>query len=127
MSAVGGSIESVILEGRSFPVASDAEAQVKLGGFENEQQSNGDGSTRLIKTRVPWAIDGVVVEIDNARGDHEYIQELSDRNSDFTVAITYASGDVYQGVGQIVGETQASTQSASAPISLMGPGKLTKQ
>ena len=33
MAAVGGSIESVELEGRGFPVASDAEAQRKLGGF----------------------------------------------------------------------------------------------
>lgn len=127
MTAVGGSIESVILEGRSFPVASDAEAQIKLGGFENEQQSNGDGSSRLVKTRVPWSIDGVAVEIDNGRGDHEYIQELSDRNDNFTVAITYASGDTYQGVGQIVGETQVSSQNATAPVSLMGPGQLTKQ
>lgn len=127
MPAVGGSIETVILEGRGFPVAADSEAQVKLGGFENEQQPNGDGSTRLIKTRVPWSIDGMSVEIDNSRGDHEYLQGLADRNDNFTIAITYASGDTYQGTGQIVGEVQASTQNASASIPLMGPGQLTKQ
>ena len=36
MAAVGGSIQEVILAGRTFAVAADAEAQRKLGGWENE-------------------------------------------------------------------------------------------
>ena len=127
MSATGGSIESVTLDGRNYPVAADAEAQRKLGGFENEVQSNGDGSARLIKTRVPLGIDGLVVEIDDDRGDQEFLQELSDRNDFFPIAITYASGNTYQATAQLVGETQASSQNATATISLMGPGILTKQ
>lgn len=127
MAAIGGSIESVTLDGREFPVASDAEAQRKLGGFENEVQANGDGSARLIKTRVPLSIDGLTVETDDSRGDHEFIQELSDRNDYFPIAITYASGITYQGTAQITGETQLSSQNATAAVSLMGPGKLTKQ
>jgi len=53
MAAVGGSLESITLNGREFPVAADVEAQRKLGGWENEVLANGDGSGRLIKTRVP--------------------------------------------------------------------------
>lgn len=127
MSAVGGSIESVTLDGRNFAVAADAEAQRKLGGFENEVQSNGNGTARLIKTRVPLSIDGLTVEVDDDRGDHEFLQELSNRNDFFPVAISYASGNTYQGTAQIVGETQASSQNATAAVSLMGPGILTKQ
>ncbi len=125
--AVGGSIESVTLDGRNFPVAADAEAQRKLGGFENEVQANGDSTARLIKTRVPLSIDGLTVEVDDARGDHEFLQGLSDRNDFWPMAITYASGVTYQGTCQIVGEFQASSQSATGAISLMGPGILTKQ
>ena len=127
MSATGGSIESVTLDGRNFPVAADAEALRKLGGFENEVQSNGDGTARLIKTRVPLAIDGLALEIDDDRGDQEFLQELSNRKEFFPVAITYASGNTYQATLQIVGETQASSQNATAAVSLMGPGILTKQ
>ena len=127
MAAVGGSIESVTLDGRIFAVAADAEAQRKLGGFENEVQANGDGTARLIKTRVPLSIDGLTVEIDDDRGDHEFLQELSNRNDFFPVALTYASGATYQGTAQLVGETQASSQNATAAVSLMGPGILTKQ
>jgi hypothetical protein len=127
MPATGGSIESVTLDGRNFPVAADAEAQRKLGGFENEVQANGNGTGRLIKTRVPLSIDGLTLEVDDARGDHEFLQELSNRNDFFPVAITYASGATYQGSAQITGELQASSQNATAAVSLMGPGVLTRQ
>jgi hypothetical protein len=127
MTAVGGSIESVSLSGRQFAVAADAEVNRKHGGWENEVQANGDGSARLIKTRVPLMLDGLVVEIDDNRGDVEYLQGLANRNDFFPIAITYASGITYQGTAQIVGEMQASSQSATATLSLSGPGTLTKQ
>ena len=127
MPAIGGSIESVTFDGRVFPVAADAEAQRKLGGFENEVQANGDGTARLIKTRVPLSIDGLTIEVDDGRGDHEFLQALSNRNDYFPVAITYASGVVYQGTAQLTGEMQSSSQNATAAVSLMGPGILTKQ
>lgn len=127
MPAIGGSIESVGLDGRNFPVPADIEVQRKLGGFENEVQANGDGTARLIKTRVPLSLDGLTVEIDDDRGDQEFLQELTNRTDYFALDITYASGIVYQATAQIVGEVQASSQNATAAISLMGPGLLTKQ
>ena len=127
MAALGGSIESVTLDGRNFAVSADAETQRKIGGFENEVQSNGDGTGRLIKTRVPLAIDGLTLEIDDERGDQEFLQELSNRPDFFPGAITYVSGATYQGTLQIVGETQASSQNATAAVSLKGPGILTPQ
>lgn len=125
--AVGGSIESISIDGRNFAVASDAEANRKLGGFENEVQSNGNGTARIIKTRVPWGLDGVVVEIDDDRGDQEFLQDIADGNENVPVAISFASGAVYQADGTITGEIQYSSQNANASISLMGPGRMSKQ
>lgn len=127
MGAIGGSIESVSLAGRNFAVAADADSQRKLGGFENELQANGDGTARLIKTRVPWGITDITVEIDDDRGDLEFIQDLSNGKNWATMSITFASGVTYQGTGQVVGETQVSSQNATASISLSGPGEATKQ
>ena len=127
MPAIGGSLESVTMDGREFPVAADAEAQRKIGGWENEILSNGDGTARLIKTRKPWGLDGLVVEIDDDRGDQEFLQDLADQNDFFAVGLTYASGAVWQGSGQIVDELQMSSQSSTATVSMMGGGKLTKQ
>ena len=127
MGATGGSIESVTINGREFPVAADAEAQRKLGGFENEVEANGDGSARMIKTRVPLSIEGLVVEIDDGRGDHEFLQEVANSPDFSAIAITYASGLTYQATAQITGDLQASSQKATASVNLMGPGILTKQ
>lgn len=127
MPAIGGSIESVNLDGRDFAVPADTEVQRKLGGFENEVQPNGNGTARLVKTRTAWSLDGLIIEIDDDRGDQEFLQELTNRNEYFTTAITYASGVTYQGTGQIVGENPASSQNATGALSLMGTGELTRQ
>lgn len=127
MAATGGSIESVSLRGRIFAVAADAEAQRKLGGFENEVQANGNGTARIIKTRVPLSIDGLTLTVDDSRGDHEFLQELSNALDYFPISITYASGITYGGSAIITGELSASSQNATAAVSLMGPGELTKQ
>lgn len=127
MGAIGGSIEGVGLNGRSFPVAADADTNRKIGGTENEVLANGDGSARLIKTRVPFGVTGLVVEADDARGDHEFLQELADQKGFFALTVTYASGAIWQGDGQIVGELQSSSQSATATFDLSGTGKLTQQ
>lgn len=127
MAAIGGPIESVTLAGRSFAVAADAESQRKLGGFENEIQPNGDGTARLVKSRVPWMVDGLTVECDDSRGDQEFLQALQNRNDYFPVTVTYSSGETYQGTGQITGEVQVSNQGATAALSLGGPGGMTRQ
>ena len=127
MSAVGGSLQSVALDGREFSIAADAESNRKLGGFENEVMATGDGTARLIKTRVPLSLDGLTLENDDDRGDQEFLQELADRNDFFPITITYASGGVYNATAQIVGEMQSSSQNATTAVTLAGPGVLRKQ
>lgn len=127
MVAIGGSIESVTISGRRFSVASDADSNRKLGGHESEIQSNGDGSIRKIKTRVAWMIDGLTLSVDDFMGDHEFLQQISDRNTLVPVTITYASGLAYQGTGTITGELQYSSQNSTASVTLGGSGTLTKQ
>ncbi len=124
--SVGGSIESLTLDGRTFSVAADADSTRNLGGTDNEIEMNGDGTYRIVKTRVPSKLDGITVAIDDVRGDAEYLQELKDRKEGFPYSITYASGVIYQGTGTIVGETGISSQNATASITISGSA-LTKQ
>lgn len=127
MPAVGGSIQSISIRGRIFPVASDAEANKKLGGFENEVQSNGDGTARKIMTRVPWVIDGLQVEINNTRADQEFLQEIADDLDFVPITMELADGTVYEGTGTITDEIQASSQNTTATLKLGGPGTLSAQ
>ena len=127
MAAVGGSIHSVTLNGRNFAVAADADAQRKLGGYENDVQANGNGTARITKTRVPWSLSGLTIEVDDSRKDHEFLQQLADRDDEFPCAVRLASGEVYQGSGAITGELAAGTQNATTSLALMGSGQLTRQ
>ena len=126
MAAIGGSVESISINGQEFPVAGDAEINRKLGGFENEVQANGDGSARIIKNRITGMLSGCVVSIDDDRGDHEFLQDVANSKNFVVVAITFAGGAVYQGLMQISGELQVSSQSSTATFDLSG-GALTKQ
>lgn len=127
MSAIGGSIDAVSIDGREFPVAADADSNRDLGGFSNAIEMNGNGSAREIKTRKPSGFEGLSLEIDDDQGDLEALQELADRPGLKPVVVTYVSGLSYQGTAQIVGDIKASSQTTTAPIDLMGGFKLTKQ
>lgn len=123
----GGSVEEITYAGRIFAVAADSDPTVKLGGFENEVQPNGNGTARKIMKRMQWSASGLAVEMDDTRGDQEFLQERADGKvyEDFT--IKYVSGEIYQGVGTPTGEIARSAQSATSSMNFEGPGKLTRQ
>lgn len=127
MSAIGGSVQSVTIDGREFPATADADIGRKLGGYENESQANGNQTSRLIKTAMTPGLSGVVVECDDDRGDHEFLQAVANKNSFSAIGITYASGETYQGEATIVGELQYSSQNATCSFDIMGQGIFTKQ
>jgi len=130
--SVGGSIESISVRGRNFSVAADADGTRKLGGFSNALEMNGDASARVIKTRVGWALSGITVDVNDVRGDHEFLQELcdgkrADADGYFPIVVTLASGISYSGKGLILDDLEYNTQNTTASLSLGGPGKLIQQ
>lgn len=127
MAAIGGSIESVSINGRIFSVAADADGSRKLGGFTSEKQANGNGTARTIKTRVCWEIGGLTLSLDPAQADQEFLQSVADGNVDVAISVTGAGGDTWQGTGTVTGDLVGSTMNATCPVVLGGPGKLTQQ
>ncbi len=127
MSSVAGSIESFSIRGRLFPVAADADSNMKIGGFEAEIQPNGDGTARKVLTRVPWMIDGLTASIDHDREDLQFLQARANEPGFEAITITYADGSTYQGDGTVTGEFQFASQSSTASVTLSGPGEMTLQ
>jgi len=125
--SVGGSVQNCSIDGRSFAVAADADVTVNIGGFTNEVQANGDGTARTVKTRVPWSASGIALVIDESRGDLEFLQDVAASTEDKPIALEFASGTVRQGRGTITDNVELSSQNTTAPITLMGPGKLERQ
>ena len=56
MPQVGGSAKECSIRGRIFAVTADADVKIKLGGYSNEVQPNGNSTARLIKTAEAAAI-----------------------------------------------------------------------
>ena len=124
---IGGSIQAVSIRGRNFPVAADADASRKVGGFENEIQPNGDGTARKIMTRVAWMISGITLEINEDRGDQAFLQEIADLDDFVDMTITFASQRTWMGKGTITDEINFSSQNSTAGVTFSGPGSLTQQ
>ena len=124
---IGGSIESVSIDNQLFAVAADADATMSLGGFSNEVQPNGNGTSRIIKTRIPWTISGLSLAVDDDATNQEFLQRIADGNQYVPVTIRMASGVTYQGSGPITDNIERSTQSATVTVSLSGQGILSQQ
>lgn len=128
MAAIGGPIESVTINRRLFAVAADADGQRKLGGAENEFQSNGDYATgRIIKNIVGWSVGSLTISVDDDNDDHEFLQEICDSNDFYPCLVTFANGQSYQGTGTITGELMYSGKNSTVTAKFEGPGKLTRQ
>ena len=128
MSAIGGPIQSVTIKGRTFVVAEDADASVNYGGDKNEIAMNGDGkSARLLKSKVAWKVGGLKLQIDPDRNDHEFLQDAADENDFWDYSHTEVDGNTYYGQGQFTEDLEKSSKDATLEVTVMGPGRLTKQ
>ena len=123
----GGSVQGISIDGRNFAATADSDVGRMLGGFSNEVEANGDQTSRLIKTAMPWQLGSVVLNCDDSRGDHEFIQNISDGFDFVPITITTVNNDVYQGSGQIVGDLTNQSHSTTLTFDIKGTGKLTKQ
>lgn len=123
----GGSIQEVTLKGRRFAVAADADSNRKIGGFEAELAANGDGSGRKILTRVMGKIDGLTLDVDDDRGDQEFLQDIADDPALVPVTITYVTGYTWQGDGTITGELSYSSKNGTCGVTIETAQKLTRQ
>jgi len=128
MAVIGGPIESVSINGRTFAVPQDVDASIVLGGDQNSVEPNGDGATaRILKEIVPFKVSGLGVVIDDDAGDHQFLQDIIDGSDFVDVTLTMADGKVYYGKGIIVEEAGRSSKTSSMEISISGPGRMTKQ
>ena len=92
-----------------------------------EVQPNGDRTSRIIKTVIPWTLSGLTVAVNDDSANQESLQSIADGNVFVPVTIRMASGVTYQGTGTITENVERSTQSATCSLSLSGQGTLSQQ
>ena len=123
--SIAGAMRSLTINGRGFKVAHDGSGNKVIGGRNNEVAMNGDGSFRPIQTVTPGSFSDVQVEVDDSRGDQEFLQELSNDGLPVPVVATYAANISYTGDLVIAGEIVKDENTGLIPLSFQG-GKLTK-
>jgi hypothetical protein len=130
MAAVGGSIASVSIDSVDYAVAADADVALKMGGTKVTARRSGSGATRYTGEEEDWSLSGIEVSIDLGRNDVEpldYLQRVADALEAVPCTITLIDGTVYSGMGLVVDDHDYSTAKATAGLTLMGQGKLTRQ
>ena len=123
--SIAGAMRSLTINGRGFKVAHDGSGNKAMGGRNNEVAMNGDESFRVLQTIMPGSFSDIQVELDDSRGDQEYIQELSDSGLPVPIVATYAANISYTGDLVISGEISKDENVGLASLSFQG-GKLTK-
>ncbi len=123
--SIAGAMRSLTVDGRGFKVAHDGSGNKNLGGRNNEAAMNGDGSFRVIQTVMPGSFSDIQVEMDDSKGDLEYLQGLSDAGLPVSVVATYAANISYTGDVVLTGEISKDELTGIASLNFQG-GELQK-
>jgi hypothetical protein len=152
-----GSIRSITISGREFPVDAKSDAKLSLGGWENSVELSASGASMITQQRSAWSLTDVDVVISDDRGDlgflagvfnsvvssvglgslaipeppkgpdREFLAKFIESARFAPIIATLADETSWAGHGTIVGPVPTSTMKGTASLSFMGNGKMVKQ
>lgn len=123
---IGGSVEHAAIAGRLFAATADGDVSIKLGGYSNKEEMNGNRTVRYTKTVEAASVEGLEVEVNHDRADLEFLQEKANSLEPFDFEIKLVSGHIYSGKMQITDMPEFGTQKSTAKLKLAG-AELTQQ
>jgi len=123
--SIHGAMRSFTYDGRAFKVGHDGSGNKAIGGRNNEIAMNGDGSFRVIQTVMPGSFSDLQVEVDDSRGDQEFLQGHANAGLPKPAVATYAANISYTGDLVITGEIAKDENTGLISLNCQG-GELTK-
>jgi hypothetical protein len=117
---VAGPFESHTLAGRRFVCDGEDAAQLQLNGKSNEVKPAGDGTNRVVQSRIAGTLEGTNLTFDPANGDDDYLQALRIGGKFFDYSGTTNDGIVWAGSVQITGDLKFDYKAGTVPITLSG-------
>lgn len=120
MTVRGGDIRQVMVGGREFDVAPDANVTYMLSGFTNESSPTGNGNMHTKQNRKLGGFESLPLSIDASREDVEFIQGLADDGEPVPMFMTLASNITYGGDLAIQGDVNPNTGDGQLEISALG-------
>ncbi|GHU13044.1 hypothetical protein FACS1894161_2550 [Spirochaetia bacterium] len=120
MAGVGGPFESHTINGRRFVCDAEDDAQIQLQGFSNEVKVAGDGSLRLLKSRIPGTLEGTNIIYDPFNGDDDYLVKCRSGKEMLEYSGTDVDGTIWTGLVQITGDLKFSAKNKTVGLTLTG-------
>lgn len=120
MGVRGGDIRQLKINGREFDVDKEANVNLILSGFNNENGLTGNGSLATTQRRKAGGFTDCPVSIKDADKDLEFLQDIWNDGESVPVIITLATGQTYS--GSLAGESELiqDTGAGQVTISMMG-------
>lgn len=110
-----------------FAAKSNEDFNIDFGGIRTNDDANqitGDGQAIYQKNRVRWMLEGpVAVALKDGQTLND-LNKLSEHPDEGTWTISHISGAIFKGKGTIVGDLQASTNTAQMTLKVSGGGRL---
>jgi hypothetical protein len=154
-AVIVGSLRSLTIDGREFPVDAASDAVFDTGGFSNTVEVTGSGESIVSQERIPWSLQNVDLVISEDRGDlgflasvfnaivepfapslafdapptgpdRAFLGEVITRATFRPILVTLVDGLSYSGRGTILGSVPVSTRTGLARMSFAGDGEMTK-
>jgi len=105
---------------RTFPVATGGDnSRINGGQYTESVEGNGDGSVRAILRSRPGERE-VILAIDDAQGDHEWLLDASRADDFSTVSYNHISGKTYSHKARPTGDMSKSDGNSTITVTFMG-------
>lgn len=121
----GGDIVSVFVtrpdgSTRNFTAATGGDnSRIGGGRYTEDVEANGDGSMRDIVRNRPGERE-IVLNVDDANGDHEWLLEASAATDFSDVSYTHISGTVYVHRAKPTGDMSKNDGNSTATVTFKG-------
>ena len=106
---------------REYNVKGGENADQDLGGYSAEIQVNGLGNGHKSLSRKPWALESVMIEIDEA-GDQQFLQNIQNNPVMGIITWNHINGEIWKGKGTIEGDLKKGLKDGYASVTLKGVG-----
>jgi hypothetical protein len=154
---VSGSIKSVSIHGREFPVDAGCDARLNIGGVQNTLVVFGSGNAAFTQEQKGWFVEDLDVCISDDRGDlgflaqafnavvgnipigglqipapptgpdRGFLTDVAELGAFIPIGVTLVDDTTWAGAGNVVGPIDTSSRSGIAKLSLAGRDRLIKQ
>lgn len=112
-----------------FQAKSNESFVLDPGGLRSNDDANAiTGSGDIIDqiNRVRWSLEGAVAVDPISGNEIENLPKLAESSELGTWTITHISGTIWKGLGKVVGDLNADTNTAQLTLKVAGSGRLEK-